>query len=127
MAAADTNVLLRLLSGDDERQAARARKAVAAHGPLFISHIVLVEAIWVLKRGYEMQRDEIAEVVEELLGGSGFILQREAEVAAALALFRTSSADFSDCLLLENARSEGELPVLTFDKALAKLDGARVV
>jgi predicted nucleic acid-binding protein len=31
--------------------------------------------------------------------------------------------DFSDCLILETARRAGQLPLATFDRALAKLDG----
>ena len=62
-----------------------------------------------------------------MLAGAEFILQREDEIANALLAFRASRADFADCLLVENARAEGQLPVLTFDKALAKLGGARAL
>jgi predicted nucleic-acid-binding protein len=38
-----------------------------------------------------------------------------------------SKADFADCLLLAGARAAGELPLVTFDKALGKLAGARLL
>jgi predicted nucleic acid-binding protein len=34
---------------------------------------------------------------------------------------------FSDCMMLEVARKAGHLPLGTFDKALAKLDGAQLL
>jgi predicted nucleic acid-binding protein len=46
------------------------------------------------------------------------------DFAAALAHFRRSpSLGFSDCLALEIARKSGHLPLGTFDRDLAKLDG----
>jgi predicted nucleic acid-binding protein len=45
-------------------------------------------------------------------------------VAAAVAHFRRRPAmGFSDCLPLEVARKAGHLPLGTFDRDLAKLDG----
>jgi predicted nucleic acid-binding protein len=35
------------------------------------------------------------------------------------------SVSFSDCLVLEVARKVGHLPLGTFDRDLAKLDGAQ--
>lgn len=53
-------------------------------------------------------------------------LQDADVVAAALHLFRRKpAATFSDCLVLEVARKAGHLPVGTFDRDLAKLDGAQ--
>jgi predicted nucleic acid-binding protein len=47
-------------------------------------------------------------------------------VAAALGRFRARpTLGFSDCLVLEIAREAGHLPLGTFDRRLAKLDGAQ--
>ncbi|MFM8989278.1 MAG: hypothetical protein ACKOUS_06405, partial [Alphaproteobacteria bacterium] len=49
-------------------------------------------------------------------------------VAASLARFRARPAlGFSDCLVLETARRAGHLPLGTFDRALARVDGAKLV
>jgi len=56
---------------------------------------------------------------------SHLVLAEADVVASALAQFRAKPAlGFSDCLVLEIARKAGHLPVVTFDKALAKLAGA---
>jgi predicted nucleic-acid-binding protein len=87
--------------------------------------VVLAEGVWVLETGYGLLRAEVAEVVEEMLAGSDFTLERESEVMEALQLFGASKADFADCLILAQARAAGELPLLTFDRALGKLQGAQ--
>ncbi len=52
MRAVDTNVLVRLLARDDAAQAEAAEAFVA--GGAWVSHVVLVETIWVLESVYEV-------------------------------------------------------------------------
>ena len=127
MASADTNVLVRLLTNDEPRQAGAVKRFIAAHGPLRVSQLALVEALWVLDGTYRLGRTDQAEVVEALLAGAEFVLEREGEVEDALQSFRASRADFADCLLLPNAAAAGELPLATFDRALGKLQGAQAL
>jgi predicted nucleic-acid-binding protein len=47
-------------------------------------------------------------------------------VAAALTTYRKHArVSFADCLILEAARKAGHLPLGTFDRRLAKLDGVK--
>jgi len=47
-------------------------------------------------------------------------------VAASIIQFRRRpSVGFSDCLMLEVARKAGHTPLGTFDRDLARLDGAQ--
>ena len=124
-AAADTNVLLRLLLGDDDEQARAARAFQRIHAPLFVSHVVLAEASWVLTSGYGFTREKLRAVLEMLMDTDGIALQEPEVVQAALESFRSSRADFSDCLILAVARSAAMAPLATFDQKLGKLPGAR--
>lgn len=45
-------------------------------------------------------------------------------IRAAVHLYVSSTADFSDCLALEIARAEGHLPFASFDKGTMKLRDA---
>jgi predicted nucleic-acid-binding protein len=126
MRAVDTNVLVRLLTRDDPRQAAAADDFVATGA--WVSHVVLVEAIWVLDSVYGVKPKSIAAAVGMLLDHHSLVIQDADVVAAALAAFRKRPAlGFSDCLILEVARKAGHLPLGTFDGELAKLDGAERV
>ncbi len=123
MRAVDTNFLVRLLERDDPAQSAAAEAFRLAGGPLWVSHIVLVETVWVLLSSFSRSRKEILGVLEALLRNADIHLQDEPVVSAAVAHFRSSRADFSDCLLLETARANGHLPLATFDQHLARLPG----
>ncbi len=125
MAAADTNVVLRLLLDDDEEQGQAARALRKTHAPLFVSHVVLAEVTWVLRAGYGFSRDKLAALLEMLIDTDGIALQDPAIVQAALVAFRASRADFSDCLILAIAQSAGATPLATFDEKLSKLPGTR--
>ena len=123
MRAVDTNVLVRLITRDDPKQAAAA-EAFVAQGA-WVSLLALAEATWVLSAVYELRAPEIATAVEMLLAHKDLTLQESDVVSAALDNFRKKPAlGFSDCLLLEAARKAGHLPLGTFDRDLGKLRGA---
>ena len=124
MAAADTNVLVRLLVADHRAQLRAAQRCIAERGPLYVSQVALVETIWVLAYTYRLARRDLGAVVEQILAGAEFVLERPAEVATALVSYRSSRADFADCVLLANAQAAGMLPLATFDRRLAKVTGA---
>ncbi|MDB4979912.1 MAG: hypothetical protein JWM82_664 [Myxococcales bacterium] len=125
MRAADTDVLVRLLARDDVKQLAAAEAFVAA-GPVWISHVVLVEAVWVLGSVYGVRPKELSEAIERLSDHASLSLQDADVVAAALGLFRQRpQIGFSDCLVLEIARKAGHLPLATFDRALARAEGTK--
>ena len=124
MRAVDTNVLVRLATRDDAQQTAAAEAFVAAGA--WVSHIVLVEAMWVLVSVYDLGPEKIVTAVDVLLKHENLTLQDADTVAAALERFRQHPAlGFSDCLILEVARKAGHLPLGTFDRDLGKLDGAQ--
>ena len=124
MRAVDANVLIRLAARDDARQVAAA-EAFVAKG-VWVSHLVLVEAVWVLTSVYDLGPGEIATAVEMLLNHQNLTVQDSDTVAAALEHYRKKRAlGFSDCLILEVARKAGHLPLATFDRELSKLDGVQ--
>jgi predicted nucleic-acid-binding protein len=124
MRAADTNLVVRLLVRDDERQFEQAKAFVA--GGAWVSHVVLAEAVWVLDTVYQMQPQEIAAALDMLLNQQDLVLEDPQAVAAALVAFRARPRlGFNDCLILEIARKAGHLPLGTFDRELGKADGAQ--
>jgi predicted nucleic-acid-binding protein len=124
MRAVDTNVLVRLVTRDDPRQVSAAEVFVARGA--WVSLVVLVEAVWVLVSVYELEAPTVATAVEMLLNHRDLTVQDAETVAAALEQYRARpTVSFSDCLVLEMARKAGHLPLGTFDRALARLDGAQ--
>ena len=88
--------------------------------------LALAEATWVLTTIYELSPKDQAKAIEMLLNHRNLILQDPETVAEALKPFRAKPGlGFSDCLMLHVARKAGHLPFGTFDRNLAKAEGAQ--
>jgi predicted nucleic-acid-binding protein len=126
MAAVDTNVLIRLIVGDNTEQTVSA-EAFVERGA-WASLIVLAETIWMLKASYAFSTPQLVGVIEMLLNHATLTLQDSDLVARALEQYRRRPAlGFTDCLILEQARKAGHLPLGTFDSALARIAGAQTL
>jgi predicted nucleic-acid-binding protein len=129
--ALDTNVLVRLVTRDDEAQARRAKAVFDTHsgenGGLFVSDIVLVELCWTLACSYEISRADIASTVHALLDNASIALESPTAVKSALVCFEAGSADFPDCLIVAKAGQAGCSHTLSFDKRMGLLPGVELL
>jgi predicted nucleic-acid-binding protein len=126
MRAIDTNVLVRLVIGDDPEQVGRAESFVKTGA--WVSVLALAETTWVLGSAYALGHAQLAAIVEMLLHHKDLTLQDADVVEAALELFRSRPGlGFSDCLMLRIARKARHLPLGTFDRALGKIEGTQKV
>jgi predicted nucleic-acid-binding protein len=124
MRAVDTNVLVRLVVRDSPEQVRLAESFIASGA--WVPHLVLAEAMWVLDAVYDRTPEQVATAIEMLLNHKDLTIQHTEVVAGALEHFRRRPAlGFSDCLVVEIARKAGHLPLGTFDRDLAKLDGTK--
>jgi len=129
--ALDTNLLVRLLTNDDARQAAKAeawlRDNASARSPAYVDHVVLCELSWVLERSYGYARDAVHQAMSALLNHDQLKVESPGLVRQALGLYEAGPADFSDYLLAVRAQAAGYAPVLTFDKKAAKTPTHRLL
>src|ERR1700730_11663114 len=100
MTAVDTNVVVRLLAGDDPKQSAAARAQFASE-PIWIAKTVLLETGWVLRSLYGFEERSIRDAFIKLLGLKNVHAEDEASVAAALAL-TVHGIEFADALHLSS-------------------------
>ncbi len=87
MRAVDTNVLVRLITRDDARQAAAADAFIGKGA--WVSILALTEATWVLAAVYERSAADLATAIEMLLNHKDLVIQHGDVVFEALALFRS--------------------------------------
>ena len=129
MPALDTNVLVRYVVQDDDTQLASARrlirKCVSEGHTLFVPVTVALELEWVLRASFGYAKDEVMDVLSSLFSAAELSFESERALEVALQLYRTGPADFADCLHIALAAQAGELPLWTFDKRAAKVDGAQ--
>jgi len=110
--------------GDDPSQTVSAEKFI--ENGAWVSVLALAEAMWVLVKVYKLRANDLITAVEMLLNHQDLVLQDVDAAAGALKLFRARPAlGFSDCLMVELARKAGHLPLGTFDRNLAKVDGSQ--
>jgi len=125
LTALDTNVLVRFLVRDDERQAQAAyrlfKRAEAAGETLFVPLVVLLETIWVLESAYDRPRGEILDAVEALRRMPVVEFEKDDAVGGWLSDGRAGKADLSDLLVARAALACGCPSGVTFDRGAARL------
>ena len=126
MIGLDTNILVRFFAKDDIEQSRRAEKIMASltsEEPGWISLIALLELVWVATSRFHYDREELAEMLDQLLTRDEVIVQAHDCVYEALIGFRSGKADFADYVISASAREAGCIQTLTFDRAAAKAAG----
>ena len=130
MIALDTNVLVRLLVGDDQAQAQRVKRlfdhAAAERDTLWVCDTVLVELVWTLARAYGRTRTDIVAALRALSSNATVTLESTAAVVAATDSYEQGSADFADCLLCTKAAMAGCEHVATFDRGMRGLPNVKM-
>jgi predicted nucleic-acid-binding protein len=127
--AFDTNVLARVLVGDDPAQTRKAERAFLKHANaegVFVSLVVLAELAWVLKAAYRWDRTTIHQRLSRLVRTRGVGVEDLEIVENALAAFRAGPADLADYLIVGKARDVGA-GLVTFDRRLAREDGVTLL
>lgn len=127
MIAVDTNVVVRLLTGDDAKQMARSKNLFQS-ATIFIAKTVLLETDWVLRTLYGYDALRVVEALESLINLANVRVEDEPAVATALGYCRRGM-DFADALHLVSGGQARQFA--TFDKDLirraARLGGLPVV
>jgi predicted nucleic-acid-binding protein len=124
----DTNVVVRLLIGDDPLQTPIAERAfldAIASGGIYLPDVVLAEVAWVL-RGYELERQSRYELLERLVRTRGVVVDDIDAVIDALEQFH-QGGDLADQLILARAARIGALPVLSFDQRFCRCEGVELL
>jgi predicted nucleic-acid-binding protein len=124
MIALDTNILVRLITQDDARQAALAERliqqATEEDEACFISDVVLCELEWVLETCYEATRSDLLTAMQEIAVREIFVFENSDSLHWAINLYRESKAEFSDALIGAKARAQGARTTYTFDRVLSQ-------
>ena len=130
MEAVDANVILRYLVGDNPEQETAARTLMDGLTPInpgFICREVVIEVAWVLERSYRFTRSRVAEALMDLTASDSLVVENSDDVAAAAHRYRQGGIGLSDLMILSAAEREGAIPLHTFDRRLARMEGAVLV
>ena len=73
---ADTNVLVRAITGDDERQSKRAQAELAKADAIALALPALCELVWVLSQAYKVSAADIGEAIRRLMNAANVLVNR---------------------------------------------------
>ena len=123
MIGVDTNVLVRYLTNDDPAQSPVAKGIVDAaekrSETIYLNTTVLCELCWILSGPrYRYDRLTIASTLELMLDRGAFVFEQRDLVSAAVAEYKTGSADFADSLIGQKNQDAGCTTSFTFDRSL---------
>ncbi len=116
MISVDTNIIVRLLTGDDQAQFQRA-KALFAKENIVITTSVVLECEWVLRYAYGFTPSEITNALKSLFGLPNVNLLESLIIYNAIE-WHMHGMDFADAIHL--AKSQEFESFATFDKNLIK-------
>ena len=126
----DTNVFARWLTQDEPTHAVRATELLnlveAGEIAATTSEGVIVELVYILqsKRTYARTREQIQELVRDVINLRGLRLARKTVYLRALDLFaQNGGIDFVDCLNVAHMEYAGIREIWTFDKDYARMKG----
>ncbi len=89
MIGLDTNILVRYLTKDDEKQWKQAAEIIERGEQCFVANIVLCELVWVLRGNpYKFSKEEISNTIDLMLQCSVFELENRSVVYQALQRFK---------------------------------------
>ncbi|KND59768.1 hypothetical protein BVER_04768 [Candidatus Burkholderia verschuerenii] len=131
MIGLDTNVLVRYFAQDDAMQSKKATAlmgSLTAELPGYVSQVALIEVVWVLGRCYGVERDQMKDIIDSMIGTKELVVEAADTVRKALRVFAASDkADFADCLI-ERAGHVAECEyTATFDVTASKVVGMRLI
>jgi predicted nucleic-acid-binding protein len=126
----DTNVLVRHITQDDPKQSPAANKLIEGLSPQrrgFVSLVALAEVCRGLREAYDVERDHLAAVVEQLLQRSTLVVESAETVWRSVARYRQGAADFADLLIERVGNARGCSETVTFDRVAARDAGMRLI
>jgi len=115
---ADTNVLVRAITGDDARQSKVAQAALAKADVVALALPALCELVWVLSQGYKIPSAEISEAIRRLINGANVVVNRPAAEAGLAVL--DAGGDFADGVIAYEGSWLGADTFISFDKKAVK-------
>lgn len=130
MIGLDTNVLLRFFAQDDERQSPLADAVMAslsAENPGWVGLATILEFVWAMSRKTRIAKPAVCGALDRMLMLDSIVVEQDLIVASAVQRFRSSQADFADCLIAASARAAGCACTATFDQIAAQDAGMEMI
>ncbi|MDO5475090.1 MAG: PIN domain-containing protein, partial [Candidatus Saccharibacteria bacterium] len=116
----DTNIVIRLIVGDDPKNYLKAKKLISKKHKVFVfEDVAMMEVVFVLSKIYQYSRQKVADGIN-FISSFENIYFNKGLIEDALNLYvKHPKLSFVDCYLAAAAELSQEKPLWTLDKKLA--------
>lgn len=125
----DTNVILRLVTGEPPEMADVAAElfARADNGELelVVDPMVIAEAVWVLSSFFGFGHKDIAPILQTFLLSNGILSSDKLDLLRALTLYEEKNIDFTDAFLAARMMKDRIAEIYSFDAHFDQLGSVR--
>jgi predicted nucleic-acid-binding protein len=104
--------------------AARASAALAAADELLLADLVVAECVYVLESFYEVEREQVAELMRAAIALPSIKTVDSASLRRALEVYEVERLDFAEAYLVAQAEATGVRLVLSFDRSIDRVGTA---
>lgn len=123
----DTNILLRYLTRDDEEKAKRSLALLSrieqGNEKVATSSMVIFETVFTLQKRYRVPREQIRELLADILSFRGLALPNKNLYKRALDLYASRNVSFVDAFNAIYMASQGIAQIYSFDTDFDKFEG----
>jgi predicted nucleic-acid-binding protein len=125
----DTNVFIRLLTGDDPVKAEHCflllQSVQRGETVLYTSESIIAEVAYVLtsRATYRFPRDEVVAGLNPLLALPGLRIDDKEMIFRAIGLWEITTLDFEDCLAVVQMQKMGLEGIFSYDRGLDRVSG----
>ncbi len=120
----DANLIIRLLTNDDEKKARAVEKLFSNQKQAFLLlDLTLAEVVWTLISYYKIPKKIVCEKLRELLLLSNIKSDRGV-LMLSLEIYQTKKIDYTDAYLAAKALSQ-KLIIYSYDRDFDKVAGVK--
>jgi predicted nucleic-acid-binding protein len=126
----DTNVLLRFITQDDQQQSPLADATMASLTtiePGWVAVATVLEFVWAMSKSMRLPKPMVCNALDRMLTLDTIVMEQQSIVSAAVQQYRSTRADFADCLIAASARAAGCSKTVTFDRIAARDTGMELI
>ena len=116
---ADTNVLVRAITGDHAQQSKVAQAQLANADLIALALTSLCELTWVLSQGYKIPAAQVGEAIRRLINSANVAVDRAAAEAGLAVL--DAGGDFADGVIAYEGSWLGADTFVSFDRKAVTL------
>lgn len=130
MIGLDTNVLLRFITQDDQQQSPLADATMASLTtiePGWVAVATVLEFVWAMSKSMRLPKPMVCNALDRMLTLDTIVMEQQSIVSAAVQQYRSTRADFADCLIAASARAAGCSKTVTFDRIAARDTGMELI